>query len=115
MATRLPPHARQLALVLTAATDPRPQLFGVSQTGAVTNAQWTLTGDPLQGALVTFDPTHGNFAVTGCYTMDLHYSTANGNPISNDNGPHTGNSRGNYTATLDWDGHQLKLLKITAS
>ncbi|MGI8761567.1 MAG: hypothetical protein ACR2LF_09825 [Jatrophihabitantaceae bacterium] len=92
-----------------------PQLFAVIQVGTVTSAQWSLTGDPMQGALVSFDTTHGNVAVTGSYHMDVHYTTNNGNSLSPDNGPHTGNASGNYTATLDWDGHQLKLLKITAS
>jgi hypothetical protein len=92
-----------------------PQLFAVIQVGTVTSAQWTVTGDPMQGALVSFDTAHGNVAVTGSYHMDVHYSTANGNALSPDNGAHAGNASGNYTAILDWDGHQLKLLKITAS
>ncbi|WP_157695356.1 hypothetical protein [Nakamurella panacisegetis] len=91
-----------------------PQSAAVIQVGTVTSAQWTLTSDPVQGALVSFDTAHGNFAVTGNYHMDLHYTTTNGNALSPDNGPHTGKASGNYTATLDWDGHQLKLLKIAA-
>ena len=92
-----------------------PQLFAVIQLGTVTSAQWALAGDPTQGALVSFDTDHGNFAVTGSYRMDLQYATENGNPLSGDNGTHVGSSTGNYTATLAWDGHQLTLLKIDAS
>ena len=92
-----------------------PQQFAVIPLGTVTSAEWTVAADPRQGALVSFDTDHGNFAVTGSYGMDLHYATDNGNPLSGDNGTHAGSSSGNYTATLAWDGHQFTLLKIDAS
>jgi hypothetical protein len=92
-----------------------PQQFAVIQLGTVTSAEWAVAGDPTQGALVSFDTDHGNFAVTGSYRMNLRYATDNGNPLSGDNGTHVGSSSGNYTATLAWDGHQFTLLKIDAS
>jgi hypothetical protein len=78
------------------------------------SASWLLNGDPMQGALVSFDTQHGNFAVTGSFDMNLN-SVVNdpGHPGYGPNGPHTARSYGNYTAVLAWDGHRLGLLTIT--
>jgi hypothetical protein len=104
----------QVPLTATTLAIPNcPQQYGVIQIGTITSAQWSINGDPTQGALVSFDTAHGNFAVTGSYHMDLHYNTNNGNSLSNDNGAHLGSASGNYTATLAWNGQQLTLLKIT--
>ena len=74
--------------------------------------QAVLNGDPMQGALVSFDTGHGNFAVTGSFNMTLN--TIRRVPGHADE-PQTRSSSGNYTATLAWDGHQLMLLNIAAT
>ncbi len=73
------------------------------------NLHWALNGDPMQGALVSFDTDHGNFAVTGSASMTLSaVRSVPGQPGD----PQTFKTSGNYTATLVWDGHQLTLLNI---
>ena len=73
------------------------------------NPHWVLDGDPMQGALVTFDTEHGNFAVTGSVSMTLH--AVRRAPGQADD-PRTFPSPGNYLATLSWNGQQLTLLNI---
>jgi hypothetical protein len=78
-----------------------------------TTASWTLIGDPLQGALVSFDPQHGNVVVTGNYAAELHYEVKiPGNPYYYNTGSHTKSHRGSYTATLAWNGQGIDLIKV---
>ena len=66
----------------------------------VAGDQWTLSGDPLLGAVVSFSPQQGLFTVTGTYTMTSSEGESAGGP---------------YTATLFFDGQQLQLLSLAAS
>jgi hypothetical protein len=64
-----------------------------------------LNGDPLQGAVVTFDAAHGDFTVAGSYAMNVtDASGANAIVVS-----------GTYTATLVFDGTALQLIAIDGS
>ncbi|SDO88668.1 hypothetical protein SAMN04515671_2242 [Nakamurella panacisegetis] len=83
------------------------QLLGGLDVNTV-SASWVLNADPIQGALVSFDTQHGNFALTGSYDMTLNSVIANV-PYA---GPRTSRSTGTYTATLTWDGQQLTLVTI---
>lgn len=80
-----------------------------------TSAQFTPNSDPTQGALVSFDTQHGNFAVTGSYNEKLNYTYSNPNPNDPYNGPHTVPVTGQYTATVVWDGAKIQLVKIAGS
>jgi hypothetical protein len=68
----------------------------------VTSAGGTLVGDPTQGAVVSFDPAHGNFTVTGSYT-----------PASTD--PGSAPMAQPYTAILVANGTIVQLLSIAGS
>jgi hypothetical protein len=73
------------------------------------NLHWALDSDPMQGALVSFDTSQGDFAVTGNFAMTLNaVRHVPGQPSE----ARTFKTATNYTATLAWDGHQLSLLKI---
>lgn len=61
----------------------------------------TLVGDPTQGALVSFDPAHGNFTVSGMYTVAPSDGTV---PVSH-----------GYTASLLWNGDVVQLLTIAGA
>jgi hypothetical protein len=61
--------------------------------------QWTVVGDPTQGAVVTFDGQVGDYTVTGTYLKTSGSATA----------------RGEYTATLFFDGQNFQILSITGS
>jgi hypothetical protein len=79
-----------------------------------TSAQWVLNGDPMQGALVSFDTERGDVTVSGNYAMKLTWVVAApGNPNYMRNGTYQQVSSGGFTALLVWDGQQLKLLNIT--
>jgi len=73
-----------------------------------TELHWSLTSDPMQGALVSFDTEHGNFAVTGSFTMTLNTVRRSGA----NHEAQTFKTARNYTATLVWDGQHLTLLNI---
>lgn len=75
------------------------------------SAQWRINGDPMQGAVVAFDPEKGDFVATGSYDMTVD-SVIAGVPYA---GPRTNRETGTYSATLIWDGHQLTLLNIAGS
>ena len=79
-----------------------PQVAPAGTTG--TGWQWTLTGDPSQKAVVTFDTAHGNFTVTGTYAMTLNAGGSAPVPVT-----------GTYTATLAFDGAALQLIAIGGS
>ena len=59
-----------------------------------------LTGDPTQGAVVTFDDHQGLYTVTGTYTVTATDGTATSAP---------------YTATLYFDGQNFRILSIAGS
>jgi hypothetical protein len=81
-----------------------------------TSAQWSQNSDPMQGALVSFDTQHGDFAVTGSFDMNLNYVVNTpGDPGAAANGPHTNHVAGSYTATVVWDGSKVQLLNIALS
>jgi hypothetical protein len=67
-----------------------------------TSAGGTVVGDPTQGAVVSFDPAHGNFTVTGTYT--LASSDPGGGAVTHP-----------YTASLVANGTALQLLSIAGS
>ena len=100
-------------LVTPSMTDPPncPQRFEVLDLYFV-DLQVTLNGDPMHGALVTFDTARGDVAVTGSYSMTLN-STRRVPGQADD--PQSRTSAGNYTAFLAWDGQQLQLLDIATT
>ena len=100
-------------LVTPSMTDPPncPQRFEVLDPYFV-DLQVTLNGDPMHGALVTFDTARGDVAVTGSYSMTLN-STRRVPGQADD--PQSRTSAGNYTAFLAWDGQQLQLLDIATT
>jgi len=73
-----------------------------------TNVRWTLSGDPLVAATVSFDQKTGLIGVHGNFQMSVSYDWF-GNPRS-------GSSLSNaYEAYLFWDGQNLKLVTIQGS
>jgi hypothetical protein len=93
------------------ASAPDPSISNCPQGAALdptaTSAQWSLNGDPTQGAAVAFDSEHGNFTVTGTYAMTLSSVSAAG--------PSTVSVTGQYTATLTFDSEGLHLIAIASS
>ena len=73
-------------------------------------ARYVENSDPMQGALVSFDTQHGDFAVTGSFDMNLNYVVDE--PGAEANGAHTNQVAGNYTATVIWNGSSVELLNI---
>ena len=73
-------------------------------------AEYVENSDPMQGALVSFDTQHGDFAVTGSFDMNLNYTV--NEPGAEADGAHTNRVAGNYTATVIWDGSGVQLLNI---
>lgn len=63
----------------------------------ISNPQWELVGDQLQGANLGFDEATGVLTVTGSYKMKLSYSTES-------SAANSANSEGNYIAYVVWDG-----------
>jgi hypothetical protein len=59
-----------------------------------------LTGDPTQGAVVTFDDHQGLYTVTGTYTVTATDGTATSAP---------------YTATLYFDGQNFQIVSVAGS
>jgi hypothetical protein len=86
-----------------------PQIVTYPEASGVTRAQWTLDGDPVQGALASFDTAHGNFTVSGAFRMTLSYDVSSTGIAD---GSHTAHSAGRYVATLVWDGSKLVLASI---
>jgi hypothetical protein len=62
-------------------------------------APWSVTGDPAQNAVITFNSGQGDFSVSGAYSL-----TSTG-----------GTASGQYRATLFFDGHDVQVLNITGS
>ena len=76
-----------------------PPDFGIS------NVRWTLVGDPLAGATVSFDPKSGIFTVHGNFQMRVSYRLFGF--------PRSGTSWHKvYAANLLWDGQALQLVNI---
>ncbi len=79
-----------------------PQQLGV---GGTTNVRWSMTGDPLSGATVNFDPdsglitVHGNFRMSATYDWLGTYTSADSATVA-------------YNADLYWDGQALQLVTI---
>lgn len=71
----------------------------------ITNVRWTLVGDPLVGATVSFDSNTGVFTVHGGFEMSVSYRFFGY--------PRTGSSwHKGYYAHLLWDGQALQLVNI---
>jgi hypothetical protein len=81
---------------ITPAEGPTPTCPQTSAAGE----QWTVTGDPAQGAVVAYDSTRGLFTVTGTYAMTSNLGNTTG---------------GAYTATLFFDATQLQVVGIAAN
>jgi len=73
---------------------------GFSLPVGATAGHWTVTGDPTQGAVVTFDAQQGDYTVTGTYTK----TSSDGR-----------SAKGQYTATLFFDGQNFQILSIVGS
>lgn len=72
------------------------------------NVSWTLIGDPLSSASVSFDQNSGQFTVHGTFVMTVSYMFFNY--------PKTDNSfNSTYVAYLFWNGQSLQLVTITGS
>ena len=67
---------------------------------------WNMSGDPLGGATVTFDPANGVFTVHGRFAMTVTYELTS-NPETEPS------STTSYDAVLLWDGHGIKLITIS--
>jgi hypothetical protein len=73
---------------------------------AITNVHWTLTGDVLSGATVSFDPATGLYTVHGNFSMSVSY-------LWLDQYSRSGTSYVKaYNARLFWDGQGLQLVTI---
>jgi hypothetical protein len=71
----------------------------------VSNVRWTLSGDPLADATVTFDQKSGVFTVHGRFAMSATYDFLG-------NAENTTSFYPAYTALLCWDGQALVLVTI---
>lgn len=74
----------------------------------VSNVSWTLSGDPVSAATVSFDPQSGLFTVQGNFNMTTKYYVQ-GYPYTR---PSYTTS---YKAYLLWDGQALKLVTISGA
>jgi len=73
---------------------------------AITNVHWTLTGDVLSGATVSFDPATGLYTVHGNFSMSVSY-------LWLDQYSRSGNSYVKaYNARLFWDGQSFQVVTI---
>jgi len=72
------------------------------------NVRWTLNGDPLASATVTFDAQSGVFKVHGNFSMTASFQI-NGYPTSGDS------STVSYDAYVLWDGQSLQLVTIAGN
>lgn len=73
---------------------------------AITNVHWTLTGDVLSGATVSFDLATGLYTVHGNFSMSVSY-------LWLDQFSRSGNSYVKaYNAYLFWDGQTFQLITI---
>jgi hypothetical protein len=71
----------------------------------VSNVRWTLSGDPLAGATVTFDQKSGVFTVHGRFAMSASYDFLG-------NAETTTSFYPAYDALLCWDSQALVLVTI---
>jgi hypothetical protein len=72
----------------------------------VSNVSWSLSGDPLSAATVSFDPQSGLYTVQGNFNMTTQYYVQ-GYPYSRPSYTTT------YKAYLLWDGQALRLITIS--
>jgi len=72
------------------------------------NISWSLTGDPLAGATVSFDPSTGIITVQGPLPMTASYSSGG---VAKSRASTTTT----YAATLLWDGQALQLVTIVGN
>jgi hypothetical protein len=72
------------------------------------NVRWTLSGDPLASATVTFDQKTGVFTVHGSFSMSASYDWL-GNA---ENAP---SAYAAYDALLCWDGQAFVLVTIQSA
>ena len=77
---------------------------GLPSQGFVAAVQWRLTGDPLNGATISFDAQRSVFSVTGAYAMAVTYTEAGV--------PRSAAVSGFYRADLFWDGSRPVLVSI---
>lgn len=69
------------------------------------NVHWSLNGNPLAGAGVSFDPATGIFTITGTFQMTAHYDISGYARSDASDYDH-------YSAYLLWDGQALQLVTI---
>jgi len=69
------------------------------------NVRWTLNGDPLASATVSFDSNTGAFKVRGDFRMTASFQIS-GYPSSADSATAT------YDAYVLWDGQSLQVVTI---
>jgi hypothetical protein len=79
-----------------------PQALATADAGSV---HWRISGDPLSGATVQFDPNTGLFTLSGTFNMSASYTWL-GNPES------ATSLTSAYAAYLFWDGQALNLVTI---
>jgi hypothetical protein len=72
------------------------------------NFRWTLSGDPLAGATVTFDQRSGVFTVHGKFAMSASYDWLGNAETASSSYPA-------YDALLCWDGQALVLVTIQSA
>jgi hypothetical protein len=72
------------------------------------NVSWSMTGDPIAGASVTFDPNNGLFTVHGNFNMTASYTWFGSAKSMSSLTPA-------YDAYLFWDGQGLQLVTISGS
>ncbi len=96
---------RQCAAARTQFVADCPQAIGAA---GATNVRWTLAGDPLSSALVTFDPNGGLFTVHGNFQMSATYVWLGNRENAN-------SFITFYDAYLFWDGQALVLVSIDGS
>ena len=91
--------AVQTAFTACTATTPPTGPTAACPQSTAAGEQWTVTGDPAQGATVAYDSASGLYTVTGTFAMTSNLGNSTGGP---------------YTATLFFDGTQLQVVRITA-
>ena len=92
------------AAATTVSVNDCPQLDALEVADAQ-NVRWTLSGDPLTGATLTFDSDHSVLSVSGVFSMAIDFDMHGGHY-------HQGSSTKKYSADLFWDGASLQLVTI---
>jgi hypothetical protein len=84
-----------------------PQLTTLSVTNP-TNLHWTLTGDPVAGATVSFDGARSVLTVSGNFSMGIDFDMSGGHF-------HETSPVNRYRADLFWNGSALQLVTIVGA